>query len=72
MSIPGWAIDMLEAATRAYEKLVAMTKDEDEPSRIVDIMLARLPYREDKRIALQLTFLILMHDDLAEALNGRL
>lgn len=62
---------MFQSADSAVKKLYQRIGDEP-LSRAVDIALELLPYRNDEQVAVQILFAILLNDNLAEALDGRL
>ena len=61
---------MRKLCEQAIERL-----DEDEPehtSAVVDVILEKLGYHEDETVSAWIVLSILMHDGLAEVLDGRL
>ncbi|MVA17675.1 hypothetical protein V6582_16875 [Agrobacterium vitis] len=61
-----------DAADAVMYKLIAAAGEDETTGRLVDLALEALPYKQDEVIAAQLLSSILLHDNLAEALNGRL
>ncbi|MVA79906.1 hypothetical protein GOZ89_10815 [Agrobacterium vitis] len=59
-------------ADLAFCKLLASSGEDETAIRLVELALKALPYKQDEAIAAQLLSSILLHDNLAEALNGRL
>ncbi len=58
-------------ADEALAKLIALPT-QDSLAALVDAALAALDYRQDEEIAAKVLISILLHDDLAEAIDGRL
>lgn len=56
----------------AMAKLVKGSPEEGGVVAWIELALKTLPWREDEATATQLLFSILLHDNLAETLNGRL
>ncbi|MUZ66323.1 hypothetical protein [Agrobacterium vitis] len=61
-----------DAADAVMYKLIVAAGEDETTGRLVDLALEALPYKQDEVIAAQLLSSILLHDNLAEALNGRL
>lgn len=55
---------------KALAKLIQAASNDDNIAALVDRALKALPYRTNEDIAAKLLFSILLHDDLAEALDG--
>lgn len=62
----------LQQADVLLKKLITRSGEDENVAKLVSIALEHLPYQQDERIASQLLASILLHDNLAEALNGRL
>ncbi|MCF1485648.1 hypothetical protein FS800_26540 [Agrobacterium vitis] len=60
------------AADAVLRKLIDAAGEDETAARLVEIALESLLYKQDEAIAAQLLSSILLHDNLAEALNGRL
>lgn len=54
------------------EKLLAEASGDATLADVLDVALAKLPWREDEATASRLLNSILFHDQLLEALDGRL
>lgn len=61
-----------QLADDVLRKLTELASDDDSLVRLVTLALSHLPYEQDEGVAGQLLMSILLHDDLAEALYGRL
>ncbi|WP_439603829.1 hypothetical protein [Shinella sp.] len=59
-------------ADTILRKLTELAGDDDSLVRLAALALSHLPYEQDEGVAGQLLMSILLHDDLAEALYGRL
>ncbi|MGV1769352.1 hypothetical protein ACQZ6B_04165 [Agrobacterium vitis] len=60
------------AADAVLRKLIDAAGEDETAARLVELALEALLYKQDEAIAAQLLSSILLHDNLAEALNGRL
>lgn len=58
-------------ADEALAKLIAIPT-QDSLAALVEAALEALDYKRDEDVAAKVLISILLHDDLAEALNGRL
>ncbi len=56
----------------ALRKLIEAAGDDASPTALLNIALESLSHKSDEKIATQLLFSILLHEELAEALNGGL
>ena len=65
-------MSFLQHADALLKKLITLSDGDENVAKLVSIALENLPYQQDERIAAQLLASILLHDNLAEALNGRL
>ncbi len=65
-------MSFLQHADALLKKLITRSDGDENVAKLVSIALENLPYQQDERIAAQLLASILLHDNLAEALNGRL
>lgn len=65
-------METLTHADAALRKLVLAAGDDDSQARLVEVAIDALAFRQDEAIATALLMSILFHDDLAEALDGRL
>lgn len=61
-----------DAADAVLRKLIAAAGEDETTGRLVELALEALPYKQDEAVAGQLLASILLHDNLAEALDGRL
>ena len=65
-------MERFENCDSAMLKLIKKAGDDERMTMLVKLALEALPYDEDEAIATKLLFSILLHDDLAETLNGSL
>lgn len=66
------AKQQLNTGDQALAKLIQLSSSDDGIAVLVDRALNALPWRTNEDIAAKLLFSILLHDDLAEALNAGL